>query len=211
MSGGGEEFHTWPSVIHYEMWVRFCALISNHCSRTWSDMYVLFNLILYMCRLMVYTGWWMGTTLGLSTLVTQVLLSHLVNTKAFCRFLECAISYIPSFQGCYLSCQNYLFHPRFLGRGAGSVGSPVFKGATIYPVMRSLLGKCENTLCSLQSVNLSGWMWGICHGCRRIHHARTCTKSARGKIPILHTQFSNSEVGNYKKLLRSSSHSSHEP
>lgn len=94
VSGGREEFHTWPSDTHYEMWVRFYALISNHCSRIWSDMYFLFNLILYMCRLMVYTGWWMGTTLDPSTLVTQVLLSHLVNTKAFCRFLECAVSYI---------------------------------------------------------------------------------------------------------------------
>lgn len=31
-------------------------------------------------------------------------------------------------------------------------------------------------------------MWGICYGCRRVHHARTCTRSASGKTPILNTQ-----------------------
>lgn len=166
------------------MWVRFYALISNHCSRIWSDMYFLFNLILYMCRLMVYTGWWMGTTLDPSTLVTQVLLSHLVNTKAFCRFLECAVSYIFPFKGATINPVRILSSV-FLGRGAGSSGSPLWKWSE--GVMRSLLGTCENTLCSIRSENLSGWMWGICHGCRRVHYARTCTRSASGKTSILNT------------------------
>lgn len=100
MSGGKQEFH---SLLICTVRCESDFVLSS--LTIWSGMYCVFNLILHMCRLMVYTGWWMGTTLDLSTLVTQVLLS-LANTKAFCRFLDCVI----------LSA--------FLGTGAGSSGSP---------------------------------------------------------------------------------------